>query len=119
VRWETPDGLEVLVPDDDPERSALASRALDGRAALTARALGFLRGWLHDGFSPERGDFELVTLEVTASRAEGGADLVLRFVFALTGAPHEYGYTWFDVLLNEQDHAPDPWWPVELRLGFW
>jgi hypothetical protein len=119
VRWETPDGLEVLVPDDDPDRSALGARALGGRAALTARALDFLRGWLHDGFSAERGDFELVTLEVTASRAEGVGDVVLRFVFTLSADPQEYGYTWFDVLLDEQDHPLHPWWPVEVRIGFW
>jgi hypothetical protein len=116
VRWETPDGVEVVAPDD---RVDVARRALDARVALTARALGFLRGWLHDGFGPERGDFELVTLEVTPSRAAGDGDVVLRFVFTLAAEPHEYGYTWFDVALNEQDAADDPYWPVRLGVGFW
>jgi hypothetical protein len=116
VRWETPDGLEVLAPDG---RVDVAHRALGARAALTARAVGFLRGWLHDGFAPERGDFELVTLEVTPSRADGAGDVVLRLVFTLPAAPHEYGYTWFDVALNEQDDASDPYWPVRVGIGFW
>lgn len=117
-RSETPDGLEVLVSGDDT-RDALAQRALAGREALTARALAFLRGWLHAGFGPDRGSFELVTLEVAAAREPGGGDVTLRFVFTLDAAPHEYGYTWFEVVLNERDHPPDPFWPVGVRLGFW
>lgn len=115
-RRETADGLEVLV-DGDASRDALADRALARGPAMTDRALAFLRGWLHDGFAPTAGSFELVTLEVTASRDP--ADLVLRFVFTLDADPHEYGYTWFEVLLDEQDRPVDPFWPVGVRVGFW
>ena len=62
-RSETAEGVEVLV-SGDASRDALAQRALARGTALTERALGFLRGWLHAGFAPERGSFELVTLEV-------------------------------------------------------
>lgn len=115
MRWETPDGVEVLA---DEGRLAVAQRAVAARADLVARALRFLRGWLHDGFGPDRGGFELVTLEVPASRAEGG-DVVLRFVFTLAADPHEYGYTWFEVLVNEQEPPLDAYWPVGMRVGFW
>ena len=116
-RSETDDGVEVLVSGDG-SRDALAQRALARGPALTERALGFLRGWLHDGFAPERGSFELVTLEVPAA-IESGGDVVLRFVFTLDAAPEEYGYTWFEVVLNERDHPPDSFWPVGIRVGFW
>jgi hypothetical protein len=117
-RSETADGVEVLV-SGDASRDALAQRALTRGPALTERALGFLRGWLHDGFAPERGSFELVTLEVPAAFEPGGGDVVLQFVFTLDAAPEEYGYTWFEVVLNERDHPPDPFWPVGVRVGFW
>ena len=117
-RCETAEGVEVLV-SGDASRDALAQRALARGTALTERALGFLRGWLHAGFAPERGSFELVTLEVPAAVEPGGGDVVLRFVFILDAAPEEYGYTWFEVVLNAQDHPPDPFWPVGIRVGFW
>jgi len=71
------------------------------------------------GFAPERGSVELVTLEVPAAVGPGGGDVVLQFVFTLDAAPEEYGYTWFEVVLNAQDHLPDPFWPVGVRVGFW
>ena len=114
-RWETPEGVEVLVDGD----AAVARRALARGTALTDRALGFLRGWLHAGFGPDRGEFALVTLEVPASREDGRGDVVLRFVFTLHADPHEYGYTWFEVSLNEQDPRLEPWWPVGCAIGFW
>lgn len=115
MRRELPDGVEVLA---DEARVAVAQRAVVARADLVERALRFLRGWLHDGFAPGRGEFELVTLEVPPSR-EDGADVVLRFVFRLDADPHEYGYTWFEVLVNEQEPPLDAYWPVGVRLGFW
>ena len=99
-RSETADSVEVLVSGDG-SRDALAQRALARGPALTGR-----------------GCFELVTLEVPAA-IESGGDVVLRFVFTLDAAPEEYGYTWFEVVLNEQDHPPDPFWPVGIRIGFW
>ena len=101
-RSETADGVEVLV-SGDASRDALAQRAL-------------ARG---RGAAPSGRCFELVTLEVPAAFEPGGGDVVLRFVFTLDAAPEEYGYTWFEVVLNEQDHPPDPFWPVGVRVGFW
>ncbi|MEJ2886025.1 hypothetical protein [Actinomycetospora aeridis] len=115
MRWELPDGVEVLA---DEVRVAVAQRAVAARADLVSLALRFLRSWLHEGFAPDRGEFELVTLEAPASREDGG-DVVLRFVFTLAADPHEYGYTWFEVLVNEQEPPRDAYWPVGMRVGFW
>lgn len=49
----------------------------------------------------------------------GRGDVVLRFVVVLDAAPEEYGSTWFDVALTEQDRPADPFWPVGAAIGFW
>lgn len=40
-------------------------------------------------------------------------------MFTVDAAPEEYGYTWFEVVLDERDHSLDPFRPVGVRIGFW
>ena len=112
-QFEATTGVEVVVHGDE-SRARLARRVVEQREALSAQAVRLL-----DAFMRDRGAYDLSSVEVLAAKAADGCDFSLRFTFVADRDPHEYGYTWFEVLVNEQEPPLDAYWPVGVRLGFW
>jgi hypothetical protein len=45
-------------------------------------------------------------------------DVVLRYSFWPDDDPHEYGYTYFDVVFAAREPPHEPFWPIRFTVGF-
>jgi hypothetical protein len=44
--------------------------------------------------------------------------VVLRYSFWPDDDPHEYGYTYFDVVFAAREPPNEPFWPIRFTVGF-
>lgn len=105
-------GVEVIVNGDE-SRMRLARRVIENREAISARAIRLLESFMRD-----RGNFELSSIEVFASRTPEEGDFDLRYNFTADHDPHEYGYTYFDVFFSYNEPPQEPFWPFKFTVGF-
>ena len=110
---QLPGGLELVV-HGGAERERLARRVVEQRESLSDRALSMMRGFLRESFAA--GGFFLDAIEVLPDGAQG--DVVLSYSFTAADDPHEYGYTYFDVVLAAREPPAEPFWPIRFTVGF-
>jgi hypothetical protein len=109
-----PGGPELVVHDG---REDVARRVVEQREEVSRRALRMMLGFLSGSFAAE--GFFLDAIEVPPDGAGGdgrGGDVVLTYSYSTDDEPHEYGYTYFDVVLA--DRHPEPFWPIRFTVGF-
>ena len=108
-----PGGLEVVV-HGGADRAELASRVVADRAAVSERALRLMGQFLRDSLTSD--GFLLDAIEVFAD-GDGG-DFCLSYSWSTDGEPHEYGYTYFDVVFAAREPPQEPFWPTRFTVGF-
>jgi hypothetical protein len=111
----TDDQVEVLVHGNGA-RERLATRVVEHREEISAAALRLLSDFLKESFRPEA--FELISIEVFAAATPDGADFALTYYFTPDADPHEYGYTYFEVVFACHEPPRAPFWPFRFTVGF-
>jgi hypothetical protein len=112
-QFEVTTAVEVAVHGDE-SRLRLACRVIEHRDALSAQAVRLL-----DAFMRDRGEFDLSSIEVLATKAPDGCDFSLCYTFVADRDPHEYGYTYFEVYFGCHEPPRQQFWPHKLTVGFW
>lgn len=111
--FEATTGVEVIVHGDE-SRFRLACRVIESREAALAQAIRVL-----DSFMRDRREFELISVEVLADKAEDGCDFSLLHTFVADPDKNQYGYTYFKVYFGDHGVPGIPFWVHKFTIGFW
>ena len=70
-------------------------------------------------FMKHKGTFSAEFVEIFASPEEDGGGIRVRHSFTAEHDPHEFGYTYFDVILAVREPPSPRFWPIKFVVGFW
>ena len=112
IRFEYETGVGLSFEGDDA-RKQLVWEVIEHREAISKRAVHLLVSFMKDS-----GVFDLTDIEVFAAKTAEGGDLSLRFKFTADREPHEYGYTYFEVIFGCHEPPGERFWPFKFIVGF-
>ncbi len=113
VRFEDGQGLEYEV-DGGEDRLALAFEVAQSIANIRKQS----EALLYD-FMKHKGTFSAEFAQVFASPEADGGGVRIRYSFTADNDPHEFGYTYFDVILAVREPPSPRFWPIKFVVGFW
>src|SRR4051794_24588059 len=113
VRFEDDQGLQYEA-FGGADRLALAFEVAQEIANIRKQSETLLCDFMkHKGtFSPE-------FAEIFALPEEDGGGVRIRYSFRADNDPHEFGYTYFDVIIAVREPPSPRFWPIKFVVGFW